>query len=150
MSIDANIMIGITNDINQPHSAIEIIEVLLKNGWSITHNNRVSYLAAGDKDNSEWIFTDKINIHNLEAIIKEKENEKEVVGIVLTWDNTDIGGAVLFWPNNKISLGLDSNRQIISFQNDYTITDFQWYLQKILPPLNDVFGVEYFSCDEHV
>ena len=150
MSIDANITVELTENTTKCHSAIEIIHPLLKEGWSITHNGRGCYLAVGDKDNSEWLFVESITINNLANIIKQKEDQKEIVGIVLTWNGTDIGGALLFWPNNTITLGLDSNRQIIFMQGNYKITNFQWYLEKLLPPLNDSFGVEYFSCEEHV
>lgn len=152
MSISAGISIRLS-DGNRSKSAVNIIKVLIDSGWNLFHDGYISYLPIGDKDDFDWQAKKAMSFEKLTKIIEIKEKTEEVVGVIMTWQNTDIGGTLLFWPEdslNTFAMNITINRKKTKLADDYEITDFQWYLPKLLTPLNKVFEVEYFACDEHI
>ena len=152
MSISAGISIRLS-ECAQPRSAVDIIKVLIDFGWNIIHDGYISYLPFGDKDDFDWQAKRNINFESLIKILESKEQAEETIGIIMTWKNTDIGGTFLFWSKNELdtfSMNITVDRQKTTLTNDYEITDFQWYLPKLLIPLNKVWTVEYFSFDQHI
>ena len=101
----------------------------------LIHDKTINYLIIGDKDCSNWeIKNDLSNINEIINICLEKERNHETIGFTLTWNQTLIGGEFLFWPDQNYSsfaMCLNSDRQVITLQNNYTITNFQWYLEKL-------------------
>ncbi len=155
MSVSASIDINLSKNEGKNRSTVEIIEVLVNFGWNLVHDTYISYLPLGDKDDFDWQAEKGMSFETLTKIIEVKEQAEETVGIIMTWKDTDIGGTFLFWPPNKDNLGTFSmnigiNRQIITLTDDYNITDFQWYLPKLLVPLNRILTVEYFSFEQHI
>lgn len=150
MSVSASIDITLTENI----SSIEIIKILINFGWNLTNENGyVGYLPLGDKENFNWQSERHMSFEALIKILNAKEQASEAAGIILYWKDTDIGGSFLFWPKNKFetfAMGLDGNRQKTFIADGYEITDFQWYLSKLLPPLNQTWTVEYFSFYQHI
>ena len=152
MSVSASINIHLSKNNNKHVPAIEIIKVLINFGWNLLHNGYIGYLPIGDKDDFDW-QEKKISFEELVSILKEKEETNEVIGIIMTWKNTEIGGTFLFYTNEKyetFSMGISAERQVITLQDDSKITDFQWYLPKLLIPLNEFWNVEYFSFYQHI
>ncbi len=154
MSVSASIDIKLSEIKRTQISATEIIEVLVSSGWNLFHGEYLSYLPLGDKDDFDWQDKKDMSWNALTKIIEAKEQAKEIVGIMMTWENTKIGGDFLFWPPktsycNTFSLSTNNNRQVISLTNDYNITDFQWYLPKLLIPLNKAFTIESFKLDHY-
>ena len=152
MSVTATIDIHLPKTEKKHESAIRITQVLVNFGWTLSHNGYIGYLPLGDKDNFDWL-EEKISIERLTDILKAKEKANEIIGIIMTWKNTGIGGTFLFWPKGRLhtfSMNIDINRQKIILVDDYEVTDFQWYLPKLLVPLNNVWEVEYFSFDQHI
>jgi hypothetical protein len=152
MSVSASINVHLPKNgiIHKP--AIEIIQVLISSGWTLSHNGYIGYLPLGDKDSFDW-QEKEINIETLTDILKAKEDANEIVGVIMTWQNTEIGGTFLFWTNEKyetFTMGISIDRQTMALDDDYKITNFQWYLSKLLPPLNKVWTVEYFSFEQHI
>lgn len=148
MSISASIKIHISRQV----PTINILQILIKEGWSISHTNYTCYLPIGDNGKADWQAVENMHIAELSDILNAKEARNEMVGILLTWQNTLIGGNFLAWPDKQyksFSISLDSDRQELFLNKNYSITNFQWYLEKTLPPLNEAFGVEYFSCEEN-
>ncbi len=127
---------------------VDIIYMLLSFGWSLNDNGKVSYLPPGVDDNFEWIHDD-IKESNLFSLLKKKELVGELIGIVLTWRDTGIGGQFLLRKDMSISFILSVNRKKISDINIFT--DVNWYLEKIIPALTskDV-NIESISWEEHV
>jgi hypothetical protein len=149
MSILANITIHLKKMKSEPISVLNIIDTLLSTGWTIDDGGKVSYLPLGDNDEFDWKIRENISTKEFKEIVRKKEMAGEFIGIIMTLKDTTIGGTFLFRLDQAISFNLDINRREIAIGNSYSITDFQWYLEKILPPLNEAFGVEYFSCEEH-
>jgi hypothetical protein len=76
-----------------------------------------------------------------------KNIEAEVIEVILTWQNTNIGGIFKFESNEKLSINLNLNRKVIV--ENYGVTDFNWYLMHILPIFheNDI-EISSFLCKE--
>ncbi len=94
MSVSASIDVMLSKNLQR--SATGIIQVLVNSGWTLTHDGYIGFLPLGDKDDFDW-KAEKIDIETLNSIIKEKECANELVGVTMTWKDTDFGGAFLFW-----------------------------------------------------
>ena len=145
MSMQANITLYLVKNVPSKITALRIIEVLMNAGFTLNDYGKISYLPFGDIDNFDWRIQEEIDWSILKEIIAAKELAGEVVGLVMTWQKTLIGGTLLLYPDQKISFGINVNRQEKLLPGKYRITDFEWYLSKIIPPLSDEFGVQSFS-----
>ena len=151
MSVTATIRVSLPHEknINIPGSII--IPVLVQAGWRIfTANGMVGHLPVEVSNAFEWQYA-PIDFESLIDIFKEKETKKETTGVCFFWQSTSIGGSFSFFPDDvmrTLSMNINEDRQLITLAPDYMITDFQWYLEKLLPPLNDTFGVDFFQCQE--
>ena len=127
----------------------KIIDNLMANGWQLNDQGKISYLPLGDKDNYDWQIQQDIDYLDLLKIVKNKELNNEPVGIIMSWKNTTIGISIIIRKEGTLSIDLNINRQDFALNDHYKITDFQWYLKRLLPCLDDAFGVESFSCEQH-
>jgi hypothetical protein len=150
MSVDASIRISLVGSKTKSIPALDIIDVLEHAGWSLAHDGYTSYLPLGDIDDFDWQSEQNMDQQKFRNIISSKELANELIAVILTWQTSDIGFVFLYHQNKSISISITIERQKITLNDNYAITDFQWYLEKILPPLNDAFGVEYFSCEHHI
>ncbi len=145
MSVSASIDIKLSEISNERFPAIKILRNLINYGWTFNDNEKVSYLPIGDMDSYNW-QTGKIKEGDLFKAIIEKESNGEIVGVVLTWRESGIGGSCLIWNDKSISFNITINRKLVEGSDR---TDFDWYLTKILPALNkDNLNVKSFSCQE--
>lgn len=115
---------------------ISIVEKLNKSNWLLNDNGKISYLPLNDDDNFDWESVSLEEKEDVLEIISEKEKQSELIGLVFTWDNTQIGGQFLF-SNNIFSLIPSLNRQKMSNSN---LTNRSWYLERLVPFLKDSFG----------
>lgn len=148
MSVQASIEIGFST-FYQEHTIIELIQILLDGGWTFNDNGKVSYLPIGHNDVFDWTVHADISHEELIKILKEKECRNEPVGVVLTWQNTNVGGAFIFQSPEKLSIDLIVNRKIFYGINNFNMTDGNWYLTRLLPIFreNNV-EVYYFAFSE--
>lgn len=138
-------------------SPLKVIDLLSQNGWRLLNDGYVSYLPIGDNDNFNWTGN-KISVDELMRILEQKEKNKELIGIRMIWQDTEIGGDFLLWDkdvaNNEkiftpISFVLDGNRKLIPNIEPFKITDVNWYLTKLLPAFNQgATVVEHFTYEE--
>lgn len=132
MTIQASIEINFST-FHQDHVITKLIQMLLDGGWTFNNEGNASYLPIGHNGISDWITDADISHDELMEILQEKDYRNEPVGIVLTWSNTNIGGAFIFKPNEKLSISLILNRKIMQRLDNIEITDFNWYLTRLLP-----------------
>lgn len=152
MSVYASIDIHLSKIVGKPRSSVEIIQALKDFGWGFSNSKYIAYLPLGDKDEFDW-QEKEVSFEKVINMFKEKEEAHEIIGVLMTWKDTYIGGEFLFWPDDRyetFTIHLSSNRQTIILYDDYEITDFQYYLQKILPSLNKIWTVEFFEFREHI
>ena len=141
MSVSASLNITLASRDNQPLSSRKIIDSLLNSEWCLVNNNKIYYLPLGDDDDFDW-QENQITKDNFFEIVKQKEDTKEIIGVGLTWANTDIGVILLIHTNYQLSFSLTVNRKKLQGN----ITNFNWYLEKILPCFETSFmTVENFS-----
>jgi hypothetical protein len=109
-----------------------LIHCLLDGGWVYDDHGSISYLPLGDDDSFDWRRSDLSSWSEVISLVDQKARSNELVGIVLTWRDTLIGGEFLFYPDlRSVSVCLTVNRKIINAD----CTDFSWYLEKINTPL---------------
>lgn len=110
---------------------IDIVDLLFQIGWcSRNKKGAVEYLPVGDKDEYNWqeqqISDDEVNL-----IINKKQDENEMVGLALYYQNS-IEGLILLAKNTKeIMLDLDINRRKMGEDRD-AITDIGWYFDNLI------------------
>jgi hypothetical protein len=128
----------------------DVIQKLLTCGWTLNDGGKVSYLPLGDIDEYNW-QSEIMDKNIFMKIAFEKEQRKEIVGVVLTWMDTGVGGAVLIWNDGNMIFDLNINRRIIDGIGENRITDFNWYIVKLLPALNqNGLIVESYKFSERV
>lgn len=147
MSIDALIKVKLAY-YNGKLSSIKIIQMLLDGGWTFNDYGASSYLPLGEKEGFGWIIQEDITHDSLMKILEKKELEGEVVGIIMTWQDTNVGGSFLFRSNNELSINLSVNRKTIVNDSMFEITDINWYLFKLLSTFKEDVFVEFFSYEE--
>ncbi|OOR89792.1 hypothetical protein B0181_06110 [Moraxella caviae] len=120
----------------------------MTNGWMVLDGEYKCYLPLGDVDNFDWQRSKIINDKELIEICERKFYNKEIVGLVVTWKDTNIGGELLFFLDGRVSFLLTINR----IENAATkLTDFQWYLEKIIPAfLNNDIYIESIECSHMI
>ena len=140
MSVSASIQIQFLDK-----KQIDIVILLLNAGWTFNDNGHQTYLPIGDNDEWDWLW-DNLNNEDLLAILKNKQELSEVIGIGMTWSDSSRGGELIFEKNNSLIFNISNNRLI----SESTVTDFDWYLKKIVCAFN-LHGVviESISCYEY-
>lgn len=149
MSVSAYLEVKLSHPQIKKMSSVELIQRLLNQGWALNYDGEVSYLPLGDNDEFAW-RAESISSESLLAILNEKEQRGELVGVVLTWKDSGIGGDFLVYNDGTLSVSLSINRKLIE-DVESGITDLNWYLVKLLPVFSgDGLQVESFSYEEHL
>ena len=104
-------------------SLIDILSILSSYGWNFSDNGYQVYLPINDNDEWNW-KSEKLNNEELFDIFHIKSKLSEPIGVAISWQETNIGGQLLLFPDGEISVLLNNNRLI----NSYGVTDFDWYL----------------------
>ena len=127
---------------------LKVLEGFINTGWNFNDYGKITYVPPGDEE--DWVSDKLENETSVIKIIREKIELGEHVGIVIMWQNTMIGGLLVFWPKKsrkRISFLAELNRQTLKAHPAMCgIGDFTWYIEKLLLPFIDqkihVFGVE--------
>lgn len=111
-----------------PLNALKALSVIEKTGWRLDDQGKIVYLPFNDNDNFNWTAVTQNNKHLFLEELKKKQNSNEPIGVVLTYENTQIGGNALFlFKENQLSLSLNINTKFL----DTGIADFIWYREKL-------------------
>lgn len=142
MSISSGLYVKIVSNDNSP---MEILELLYQAGWSFNDHGLKAYLPIHDNDNFNWNF-DKISDEELLLILNRKNSLREVLGVVLTWKDSNIGGEFLLDFEGGVTVSLTINRQILL----ESITNVNWYLERIIPFIKlGGFKIENIRFEEY-
>ena len=137
MSRDIGLSIDLSMN-NKKISRYEILKYLWEDGWRFLDNGQFTYLLLG---NDDWDWNSaSMSEQEIFDFLKIKSNSDEVIGFVMTWSDTNIGGDVLFFPNFEFLFSININIKEIYNK----IVDINWYLIKLLPVF-DKNGVLYNS-----
>ena len=127
-----------------------VIRLLLDGGWLLDDNGAITYLPLGDKGEFNWATGLLTNINEVFETIFQKEKNGELVGVVLTWNNTGQGGSLLFYEDQFI-MNCTVDRKIVSKNWSVKCTDFTWYLERIIPCLEKGgLCFDYVKCEDIV
>ena len=134
----------IINHNNNSINAFDLLEKFMSSGWTLNYYGKISYLPLGDTD-FDWHYASMDEKYKIIDILKNKINNQELVGIVITWNDTNIGINALFYPFlDKLIFNIDINRKTIS---SLDITDFTWYIEKLIPViLKAGLSIEVLEC----
>ena len=144
MSVSSSIEIRFQNKL----ASTKLIQVLLDYGWSLEDHSRITYLPEHD-DEYEWQYLGMNDQPQLWKILEKKEELNEVIGIALTWKDTNIGFELLIWEErSSICLNLVINRKSINANS--RVTDYSWYLDRLIPAFSglDANTVEKICCEQ--
>ena len=113
---------------------LELIEVFLNNDWSVKDHDHISYLPLGDEDTFNWQHIAIAAWPKIVEVLKQKEKNRELIGLVMTWKEANIGGEFLFFPDGqRLAVSWSVNRKALKYCADFT--DHSWYLTRVLAPL---------------
>ncbi len=122
-----------------PVQAVQVVQLFDQHGWTWRDTaGQVFYLPLHDVDEYSWQlqpFTDE----DLFSLIGLKQQAGEVVGLSMYWQDSGVGADFVFFAPDQLSLHLMINRQQLP---NSRMTDFSWYLPRILPVL-DAAGYQY-------
>ncbi|GGH61383.1 hypothetical protein GCM10008014_36760 [Paenibacillus silvae] len=143
MSVSSSIEISLSESI----SGSTILNRLEEYGWSYNDHGMVTFLPVGDDEDYNWQRMN-ITITELLEVIHKKEERGEVIGVVMTWMDTNIGGTFLIRETGAFLMSPDINRKVLKLGNGSSSTDINWYITKLIP----VFGSSFQSItyQEHV
>lgn len=123
---------------------LDLLDLFHSIGWSIDDHNMICYLPLGDQD-FEWEFLPISHKEAVRSILLDKQKKKEIIGITITSEVTNIGLSMLLYPMfDKITLAAEINRKTI---DGLDVTDFSWYLSTFIPVLEKAgLTIESIEC----
>ena len=125
---------------------VKIINFMLASGWSINDHGQMTYLPLNDNDMYDW-QREPINEKRLFEILSNKESLKEPLGVCITWQNSNIGGALLTLNENELLFSITINRKTIPLCDGKVITDVNWYLLNLNSILSKIQGISIVSTN---
>lgn len=143
MSVSSSIEICLSKQL----SGMTILSKLEKYGWSYNDHGHATFLPIGDDDDYCWQHV-SIPKEELLKILSTKEKQRELIGVGMTWKDTNIGGTFLIRENGNFLMSPDINRKVVEGESYSNITDINWYMTKLIPVFGPLF--ESISYQEHV
>ena len=142
MSHSASIDLHLARPLANVSSALSSLK---QAGWKADDGGEISYLPLGDDGDFDWRSAPLDEGSLVDTIVQSKERAGELVGIVLTWEDSGVGGQFLFNPDHRsVNVVLSNNRKLLDGCERFT--DLSWYLSRILPAF--VGCIESLTCEE--
>ena len=148
VSLDTSINIKLARKGEEKIDSITLIKDLINGGWNIINNNSISYLPIGDDGDYDW-QENEMTLYDFLKIVKTKEENSEVIGTVIRWEDSEIGGSLLIYPNLEMTFSICINRKKVKLDNSEEITDINWYNERLIILLKSKnYIIESFSYEE--
>lgn len=133
MSVESTIYVTISSE--QDASIVQVIKLLLKNGWSIFDTQkRVSYLPLHDDDLFDWNVS-TLSEREVLHLLEQKEDIGEIIGLSLYWSDGMTGIILLAYNLENMQFITEINRKTVTTYDNQKRTDQEWYLKRIIEPL---------------
>lgn len=133
MSVESTIYVTISS--KQDASIVQVIKLLLKNGWSIFDTQkRVSYLPLHDDDLFDWNVS-TLSEREVLHLLEQKEDIGEIIGLSLYWSDGMTGIILLAYNLENMQFITEINRKTVTTYDNQKRTDQEWYLKRIIEPL---------------
>ncbi|WP_042202650.1 hypothetical protein [Paenibacillus camerounensis] len=151
MSISAWIDIYLSEQSGAKLSALDLMKQFAKEGWDYAdRNGEVTFLPLGDGDHFNW-QSEAVDSDCILNIIELKQAQQEMVGIQLLLRDSEIRCDMLMFNTTRIGFSLSIARKSIGIQVGIDMTDFSWYLKRILPVFKNAgLQVERVQCEQIV
>ena len=135
---------------SRSYSLSNIVETFLEAGWKLKDKyGNVSYLPLGDDDDFDW-QSQMISETEVIKIIEKKEEANEWVGLIIYWEKTNIGITLLATSADNVILSFEVNRRRVNEEDSTSLTDVNWYMDKIIVKLrNKQYQIESFIFEEY-
>ncbi|MCP5096930.1 MAG: hypothetical protein GY943_15380 [Chloroflexi bacterium] len=147
------------NLLSKEHSRLDILSILLQNGWSATASGQITYTPLGDNDDYNWQSCKAEQWLQILEEIKQKELQNERIGLALYWKDSGIGGTFhlnsiepsLESPQyNRIKLWILPYSERPRLENCGWLTDHSWFITRIMPSIFDAnLFVETVECTDY-
>lgn len=131
MSIDAGLTIRVEpRDSNWP---LFVLDELLALGWRMDDQGSLVILPLGDDDGFEWTEHPP-EAGDVRDVFRAKLRAGEPLGVILTWQGSQVGGSITIWALGRIVFTPLVNRRCLP---NSSTTDVSWYLPKLLDAVAD-------------
>ena len=127
MSVDAGIYATLLRP-SEGADHLHIVSSLIEAGWKINDCGRIVYLPRGDAGRFEWRSAPSEHLDDIWRELKDKATAGELLGITLTWEQSEIGGQFLVEADWHITLSATINRVTLPGTR---ITDVSWYVMRL-------------------
>ena len=128
MSTDAGAFLRV--QLSEGMSSMDVLAALISGGWVLDDLGSITYLPPGDED-FDWTSRGHDALDLVERDLQQRVRQGEVLGVVLTLRETDIGGTFLFYSDGRVIFSPIVNRVLRADGS----TDADWYLSRLLPPV---------------
>jgi len=129
MSVSASIDVSILKNDKYDFSVEELLNTMISKNWRIKEKGKICYLPLED-ELFDW-KEEAISEIDLMKIISKKEQNKETIGVILYWKNTNIGVSMLIFQNYQVTFNIMINRLKLDDIN-IDVTDVNWYFKEII------------------
>ena len=116
--------VSITINFSHEYSPLDVLKIILNNGWDYHFENRVTYLSSNDIDDYNWQEIE-LNTFNVKSFMNSDDFMSKI-GLVIVYNN-ESGGEVVIYPGFLI-FSLSINRKYLISKK---IPDFNWYLNRM-------------------
>lgn len=127
------------------YNQLDFLELMVESGWSHDFCGFKNYFPIGNDD--DYVLENKkISDSELMQIMQKKIELNEVVGISMTWGDTEVGGDFFLKSDSaSIALAIGSIRI-----NSSRLLDVNWYIDKIIYPttLSEKIIIDHFEYFE--
>ncbi len=121
----------------------EVFRALQAAGWG-NRDGMTEFLPLHDDGMYNWQKA-ILSPEKFSAILREKQQLHEKIGVILYYRNTETGIMLLARDAQEITFGLDIGRKTISDN----MTDVSWYLEHVVLPVKRAgFVVDYVEFRE--
>ncbi len=136
MSMDASINFCLGS-----HLPIEIFKLLLRNDWGFSskYHSKIVYTLEDESEDIKFGNMDFDKLNQLISIFEGQVGKEKWFSILLMWKESYIGGNFRFNPVDAkyntfdLSIDLTASELTKTILGDSRISDFSWYLEKIVP-----------------
>lgn len=116
-------------------SVTDFIKLLHSIGWSYYDGDyHAEYLPVGDSDSFDWQM-EEITESSLYGVFDRKLQREETVGLVMYYRDTEYGITLLASDTSEIILIPNINRRTLTEGDEDSVTDVNWYAERILQKL---------------
>lgn len=110
-----------------------LIESLQDVSWSLNYEGGITYLPFGDKGDYDWqqVIYSQESVADVLHIIGRKFQLEEEIGVMIVWSDSNRGITIAL-KRNVLEFSCSINRKVLEIGR-VEITDFRWYLERLLP-----------------